>query len=282
MAKNNTKEINIMSEDNIKDRFYFNKELLGSPQGRSIRILAEYYGPLKKIKKNRINDTIVFFGSARIKSPEQAEQDFKSLQNSKNDKDKLIAKKNIEMSRYYERASELSKKLTLWSKSLKSKKSRYIIVSGGGGGIMKAANRGAHEAGGISIGLTISLPFESSGNKFITDGLDLKFHYFFMRKFWFMYLAKGIVVWPGGFGTLDEVMETLTLIQTKKITKKIPIVLFGKEFWNSVINWNYLVECGTISQEDLDLFLITDSIENAFEYLTSNIQMNNLKGPNFK
>tara|TARA_X000000368_G_scaffold83189_1_gene62983 strand:+ start:300 stop:1148 length:849 start_codon:yes stop_codon:yes gene_type:complete len=281
MAKDNTKEINIMSEDNTKDRFYFNKELLGSPQGRSIRILAEYYGPLKKIKKNRINDTIVFFGSARIKSPEQAEQDFKSLQNSNNDKDKLIAKKNIEMSKYYERASELSKELTLWSKSLKSKKSRYIIASGGGGGIMEAANRGAHEAGGISIGLTISLPFESSGNKFITDDLDLKFHYFFMRKFWFMYLAKGIVVWPGGFGTLDEVMETLTLIQTKKITKKLPIVLFGKEFWNSVINWNYLVECGTISKEDLDLFLITDSIEKAFEYLTTNIQKDNLKGPNF-
>ena len=281
MAKYNTKEINIMSEDNTKDRFYFNKELLGSPQGRSIRILAEYYGPLKKIKKNRINDTIVFFGSARIKSPEQAEQDFKSLQNSNNDKDKLIAKKNIEMSKYYERANKLSKELTLWSKSLKSKKSRYIIASGGGGGIMEAANRGAHEAGGISIGLTISLPFESSGNKFITDDLDLKFHYFFMRKFWFMYLAKGIVVWPGGFGTLDEVMETLTLIQTKKITKKLPIVLFGKEFWNSVINWNYLVECGTISKEDLDLFLITDSIEKAFEYLTTNIQKDNLKGPNF-
>ena len=281
MAKDNTKEINIMSEDNTKDRFYFNKELLGSPQGRSIRILAEYYGPLKKIKKNRINDTIVFFGSARIKSPEQAEQDFKSLQNSNNDKDKLIAKKNIEMSKYYERANKLSKELTLWSKSLKSKKSRYIIASGGGGGIMEAANRGAHEAGGISIGLTISLPFESSGNKFITNDLDLKFHYFFMRKFWFMYLAKGIVVWPGGFGTLDEVMETLTLIQTKKITKKLPIVLFGKEFWNSVINWNYLVECGTISKEDLDLFLITDSIEKAFEYLTTNIQKNNLKGPNF-
>ena len=281
MAKDNTKEINIMSEDNTKDRFYFNKELLGSPQGRSIRILAEYYGPLKKIKKNRINDTIVFFGSARIKSPEQAEQDFKSLQNSNNDKDKLIAKKNIEMSKYYERANKLSKELTLWSKSLKSKKSRYIIASGGGGGIMEAANRGAHEAGGISIGLTISLPFESSGNKFITNDLDLKFHYFFMRKFWFMYLAKGIVVWPGGFGTLDEVMETLTLIQTKKITKKLPIVLFGKEFWNSVINWNYLVECGTISKEDLDLFLITDSIEKAFEYLTTNIQKDNLKGPNF-
>ena len=281
MAKDNIKEINIMSEDNTKDRFYFNKELLGSPQGRSIRILAEYYGPLKKIKKNRINDTIVFFGSARIKSPEQAEQDFKSLQNSNNDKDKLIAKKNIEMSKYYERANKLSKELTLWSKSLKSKKSRYIIASGGGGGIMEAANRGAHEAGGISIGLTISLPFESSGNKFITNDLDLKFHYFFMRKFWFMYLAKGIVVWPGGFGTLDEVMETLTLIQTKKITKKLPIVLFGKEFWNSVINWNYLVECGTISKEDLDLFLITDSIEKAFEYLTTNIQKDNLKGPNF-
>ena len=282
MAKDNIKDINIMGENNIKDRFYFNKELLGSPQGRSIRILAEYYGPLKNIKKNKINDTIVFFGSARIKSPEQAEQDFKNLQSSNNDQEILIAKKNIEMSKYYEKANKLSKELTLWSKSLKNKKSRYIITSGGGGGIMEAANRGANEAGGISIGLTISLPFESSGNKFISDNLDLKFHYFFMRKFWFMYLAKGIVVWPGGFGTLDEVMETLTLIQTKKITKKIPIVLFGKEFWNSVVNWDYLVDCGTISKKDLDLFLITDNVENAFKYLTTNIQKNNLEGPNFK
>ena len=270
-----------MAKDKRKNRFYFNEDFLGSPQGRSVRILSEYYGPLKKIKKNKIYDTIVFFGSARIKSKDEAKDYLKKLATSNSDKEKIRAKKDLEMSRYYEDARVLSYKLTKWSKNLKSKKSRYIITSGGGGGIMEAANRGAKEAKGISIGLTISLPFEATSNEFISQDLDLKFHYFFMRKFWFIYLAKALVVWPGGFGTLDEVMELLTLIQTKKIKKRLPIVLFGSEFWNSVVNWNYLIECGTISEDDLDLFYISDNVEDAYNYITKYIEEYKLKGPNF-
>ena len=270
-----------MAKDKRKNRFYFNEDFLGSPQGRSVRILSEYYGPLKKIKKNKIYDTIVFFGSARIKSRDEAEDYLKKLDTSSSDKEKIRAKKDLEMSRYYEDARVLSYKLTKWSKNLKSKKSRYIITSGGGGGIMEAANRGAKEAKGISIGLTISLPFEATSNEFISQELDLKFHYFFMRKFWFIYLAKALVVWPGGFGTLDEVMELLTLIQTKKIKKRLPIVLFGSEFWNSVVNWNYLIECGTISEDDLDLFYISDNVEDVYNYITKYIEEYKLKGPNF-
>ena len=270
-----------MAKDKRKNRFYFNEDFLGSPQGRSVRILSEYYGPLKKIKKNKIYDTIVFFGSARIKSRDEAENYLKKLDTSSSDKEKIRAKKDLEMSRYYEDARVLSYKLTKWSKNLKSKKSRYIITSGGGGGIMEAANRGAKEAKGISIGLTISLPFEATSNEFISQDLDLKFHYFFMRKFWFIYLAKALVVWPGGFGTLDEVMELLTLIQTKKIKKRLPIVLFGSEFWNSVVNWNYLIECGTISEDDLDLFYISDNVEDVYNYITKYIEEYKLKGPNF-
>ena len=185
------------------------------------------------------------------------------------------------MSHYYESARKLSYKLTSWSKNLKGKKARYIITSGGGGGIMEAANRGAKEADGISMGLTISLPHEVSGNAWISKDLDLKFHYFFMRKFWFIYLAKALIVWPGGFGTLEELMELLTLIQTQKLSKRVPIVLFGNEFWNKVINWDYLVEVGTISAEDLKLFHFSDTVDDAFQYITSFIEKNQLKGPNF-
>ena len=146
---------------------------------------------------------------------------------------------------------------------------------------MEAANRGASEANGINVGFTISLPFEASENEWISDDLNLKFHYFFMRKFWFLYLAKGLIVWPGGFGTLDELMELLTLIQTRKIKKPLPIVLYGKDFWENVINWDYLVEVGTISPEDLDLFHISDDVNDTFDYVTNFIESNQLKGPNF-
>ena len=270
-----------MATDNKKNRFYFNKDFLGSPQGRSVRILSEYYGPLQKINNNKIYDTIVFFGSARIKNKIEAEKVLKKLDNSASEKQKNRAKKDLEMSKYYEDARELAYRFTNWSKNLKSKKSRYIITSGGGGGIMEAANRGAKEAGGISMGLTISLPFEATSNEYLPKELDLKFHYFFMRKFWFIYLAKALVVWPGGFGTLDEVMELLTLIQTKKIKKRLPIVLYGTEFWNSVVNWDYLVDCGTISEEDLDLFIITDSVDESYDYIVKYINEYKLKGPNF-
>ena len=264
-----------------KNRFYFNKDFLGSPEGRSVRILSEYYGPLKSIKNNKINDTIVFFGSARIKSEKEAKEILSNLNNSASDQARKKAQNDIKMSKYYEDARQLAKKLTIWSKKLDDKKSRYIITSGGGGGIMEAANRGAKEANGISVGLTISLPFEATSNEYISRELDLKFHYFFMRKFWFIYLAKALVVWPGGFGTLDEVMELLTLIQTEKIKKKLPIVLYGSEFWNNVVNWNYLVECGTISESDLDLFHISNDVNDSYDYIIKYLKEYRLAGPNF-
>ncbi len=270
-----------MSKIDKKDRFYYNSDFLGSSSGRSLRILSEYYGPSERFQRNKISETIVFFGSARILPRKDAEENLKNYSDKNNDQHITRLKMDLKMSQYYEDARALAKKLTTWSKNLKDKKHRYIICSGGGPGIMEAANRGAAEANGLNVGLTISLPFESSDNKWISDDLNMKFHYFFMRKFWFLYLAKGLIVWPGGFGTLDEVMELLTLIQTKKIKKPLPIVLYGKEFWENVVNWDYLVEVGTISPEDLDLFIISDDVKETYDYITDFINTNNLKGPNF-
>ena len=259
-----------MSESRKKDRFYYNTEFLSSPEGRSIRILSEYYGPKRKLKKHKIDNRIVFFGSARI-SPKS-----KHKSNSKN-----IEQKKLNMGQYYLDAQTLSKKLTEWSMKIKDPKRRYIICSGGGPGIMEAANRGAAEAGGQSIGLTISLPYEATKNEFISQDLNIKFHYFFMRKFWFLYSAKAFVVWPGGFGTLDELMELLTLIQTRKIKKRLPIILYGKDYWKNVINWKYLVDIGTISKEDLKLFHISDEINDSYTFITSFLEKQELEGPNF-
>jgi hypothetical protein len=270
-----------MSKIIDKDRFYYNPDFLGSPQSRSVRILSEYYGPLQRLKQNKIADTIVFFGSARTPSQDDAQTALDNAPKDLDDQSLKRLKTDLKMSKYYEDARVLAGKFTKWSKGLKGTKRRYIICSGGGPGIMEASNRGAAEADGINVGLTISLPFESSGNEWISDGLDMKFHYFFMRKFWFLYLAKALIVWPGGFGTLDELMELLTLIQTEKIKKRLPIVLYGKEFWQKVVNWDYLVEVGTISQADLDLFHISDDIDDAYKYVTTFIEKHQLKGPNF-
>ena len=259
-----------MSESRKKDRFYYNTEFLSSPEGRSIRILSEYYGPKRKLKKHKIENTIVFFGSARI-SPKSEHESI--AKDSKQEK--------LNMVQYYLDAQMLSKKLTEWSMKIKDPKRRHIICSGGGPGIMEAANRGAAEAGGQSIGLTISLPYEATNNEFISQDLNLKFHYFFMRKFWFLYSAKAFVVWPGGFGTLDELMELLTLIQTRKIKKRLPIILHGKDYWKNVINWKYLVDIGTISKEDLKLFHISDEINDSYTFITSFLEKQELEGPNF-
>ncbi|MDG2366922.1 MAG: TIGR00730 family Rossman fold protein [Candidatus Marinimicrobia bacterium] len=264
-----------------KDRFYYNKEFLGSPDGRSVRLLSEYYGPFQRFKRNNIQDTVVFFGSARLKSKEDATAALNNAPKNISKKKKKILETDLDMSFYYESARELSYKMTKWSKKLKYKKKRFIVTSGGGPGIMEAANRGATEAKGLAVGLSISLPFEKSGNEWISDDLEINFHYFFMRKFWFLYLAKAMVVWPGGVGTLDEVMEALTLIQTKKLRKKIPIVLFDSHFWNKVVNWDFLVEKGVISKSDLDLFHISDSVDDAYKYLTKKIRATHLSGPNF-
>ena len=269
-----------MSKIDKKNRFYYDSNFLGSSAGRSLRILSEYYGPLQRLDKNNVSETIVFFGSARIKSKEESKIALNSYEGD-DTKTLLKLKMDLRMSRYYEEARSLANKFTVWSKNLKDSQHRYIICSGGGPGIMEAANRGASEANGINVGLTISLPFEASENEWISNDLNMKFHYFFMRKFWFLYLAKGCIIWPGGFGTLDELMELLTLIQTQKIKKPFPIVLYGKEFWENVVNWDYLVEAGTISPEDLDLFHFSDDVNDTFEYVTNFIESNELKGPNF-
>ncbi len=269
-----------MNKEN-KDRFYYNKEFLGSPEGRSIRLLSEYYGPLQRFRRNKIQDTIVFFGSARLKSTADAKQALADAPSDISKDDRKQMETDLEMSRYYESARELAYKMTKWSKGLKHKKKRFIVTSGGGPGIMEAANRGASEADGLAVGLSISLPFEQSGNEWISNDLEINFHYFFMRKFWFLYLAKAMVVWPGGFGTLDEVMEVLTLIQTQKLRKQIPIVLFDSHFWNKVVNWEFLADKGVISRSDLDLFHISDTVEDAYKYLTKKIRATHLRGPNF-
>lgn len=250
-------------------KFYDNAELIHSPSSRLLRIMSEYLGPQEIFQKNKVQDTIVFFGSARTQPKHLVEQLLKDAE-KKNVSLAEIEKlrSDLNMSRYYENARELAYKMTHWSKKLKQGKRRFIVATGGGPGIMEAANRGAAEAKGLSIGLNISLPFEQSGNPYISRELEMEFHYFFMRKYWFVYLAKALIAFPGGFGTFDELFETLTLIQTKKISKTMPIVLFGNEFWDKVIDLHALADFGTISHEDLDLCFRTDSVDEAYDYLT--------------
>ncbi len=256
---------------------YKNMEFINSPDARTIRILAEFLEPMHRFKKYNIHDTIVFFGSARTKNPEEAETKLKEVQDkiaaSKQDPPDPVLQEELEMAqnqvflaRYYNDAEELARRMTEWSKSLDSSY-RFVISSGGGPGMMEAANKGAMEAGGMSIGLNISLPMEQFSNSYITPELNFEFHYFFMRKFWFIYLAKALVIFPGGYGTLDELFETLTLIQTEKVKKEMPIVIYGKEYWDQIINLDALVKYGAIRKADLDLVKFCDSVDEAFNYL---------------
>ena len=251
---------------------YNNAAFLGSRSGRPLRILAEYLEPESRFRELQIKDTIVVFGSARIPDRERA---LAELEQAKAEGGDLArAEKRLEMSRYYEETRELARRLTEWSKGLDNSERRFVVCSGGGPGIMEAANRGASEAKGENIGLNISLPFEQMENPYITRRLAFEFHYFFMRKFWFSYLAKGFVIMPGGFGTLDEFMEVVTLIQTLKIRKPVPIVLYGSEYWDEILNLKPMVEWGTISAEDLKLFERCDTVDEAFEHLTTQLTKN--------
>lgn len=258
---------------------YRNNKFLNSPSGRTIRILTEYQEPYERLKKYDINDTIVFFGSARLLPMNEAKKNVADLKKKlsiiKNTKSKEYienqkllgyAERDVEMAQYYQDTEELAYRLTKWSMNLK-KGNKFVICSGGGPGIMEAANRGAHKAKGLSIGLNISLPFEQYPNKYITPNLNFEFHYFFMRKFWFAYLAKALVIMPGGFGTLDELMEILTLVQTEKLKKKMTILIYGKKFWDKVMNLEALAEYRVISPADLKLFKFVDTVDEAFEYL---------------
>src|SRR3546814_567992 len=231
--------------------------------------------PNARFKRYKIDDTIIFFGSARILPRDEAERRLavaKEEGAKEEDADLVVAERNLEMSRYYEATRELARRLTEWSKSLPEDDRRFVVCSGGGPGIMEAANRGASEARGLNIGLNISLPMEQIDNPYISRELNFEFHYFFMRKFWFAYLAKAAVVMPGGFGTLDEFFELLTLVQTGKIRKKMPIVLFGSRYWSEVINMEALERYGTINAQDLELFFRTDSVDEDFDYITDKLQ----------
>ncbi len=250
---------------------YKNLDFLTSKNARSIRILSEYLEPMARFKRYRITDTVVFFGSARALAPDEARTRLEQARQEHGEGAVALAETGLRLSGYYDDARRLAHLLTDWSKRLELPSRRFIVCSGGGPGIMEAANRGASEAAGISVGLGISLPHEATENPYITRELAFEFHYFFTRKFWFVYLAKAMVVFPGGFGTMDELFELVTLIQTSKMGKSIPIVLYGKEFWNEVVNFDALVRWGTISKEDLKLFRFASSPEEAFEYLKAEL-----------
>jgi uncharacterized protein (TIGR00730 family) len=248
---------------------YLNERFLKSASARALRILSEYLEPQSRFDHYRVDDTIVFMGSARIPSREQAQGELRAVEKGGGDLER--AQRRLEMSRYYEAARELAARLTAWSKDLTDEERRFVVCTGGGPGIMEAANRGASEARGVNVGLTISIPVEEFDNPYVTRGLSMHFHYFFMRKFWFAYLAKAVIVFPGGFGTLDELFEILTLLQTHRIRKHLPVVLFGADYWEQVIDFDALVRNGMIDAGDAAIFHRTDSVDDAFAFLTGSL-----------
>ena len=243
---------------------YENQAFINSPDGRILRILAEYQEPLARFRREQIQDTVVFFGSARFQGGEAARK---------------RARAAVDMARYYEDARRLAFLLTEWSVQIPARRRRFVVTTGGGPGIMEAANLGAYEAGGKSIGLNINLPFEQNPNSYITPALNFEFHYFFMRKFWFAYLAKALVIFPGGFGTIDELFEILTLAQTDKLAKKILVVIYGSDYWHRIMNFQAFVDAGTVSPNDLNLFKFVDSPEDAFSFLRDGLTEHHLGGP---
>jgi uncharacterized protein (TIGR00730 family) len=278
---------------------YENSDFLNSPDGRMLRIIAEYQEPMARFRRERIQDTVVFFGSARFRALDVASSELELLENTgsaqpapeheqparpdeieRGDASALklrLAEAAVEMAAYYEDARKLAGLVSSWAKTLPGPRHRFVVTSGGGPGIMEAANRGAYEAGCKTIGLNIKLPFEQHPNPYITPALNFDFHYFFMRKYWFAYLAKALVVFPGGFGTLDEMFELLTLAQTRKLAKKITVVVYGSKYWKSVISLDTLAEKGAIAVSDLDLFKFADTPEEAFAILKQGLTENHLE-----
>ena len=244
---------------------YHNPGFLNSKDARALRMLAEYLEPKSRFDHHKVEDTVVFMGSARIRSREDAETLVREAETGKGDLE--TARMALKMSAYYEAARELAKRLTKWSKELGEKERRFVVCTGGGPGIMEAANRGASEAHGMNVGLTISIPQPEFDNPYVTRELSFHFHYFFMRKFWFAYLAKAVIVMPGGYGTMDELFELLTLVQTQKMRKPMPIVLFGTEYWKNIVDFDALARHGMIKREDISLMFRTDSVDEAYEWI---------------
>jgi uncharacterized protein (TIGR00730 family) len=274
---------------------YENELFLRGPDGRPLRILSEYLEPLARFRREKIQDTVVFFGSARFQSLHNAQvarsETVRQLDPPgaaepgsdapAHNHQQLVyrAQRSVEMAHYYEDARRLAHMLTTWSLTLNGKRHRFVVTTGGGPGIMEAANRGAREAGGKTIGLNIALPMEQAANPYITPELNFEFHYFFMRKLWFAYLSKALVVFPGGFGTLDELFEILTLAQTEKLAKKMTVLVYGAEYWHRVLNLEALADAGTIAPEDVNLFQYVDTPEEAFAILQENLTRDHLQSP---
>ena len=273
-----------MTEPHLKSApvAYENEQFLNSPDGRILRMLGEYQEPLARFRREQIQDTVVFFGSARFQGHDAAAKNLAAAQQDTTAPDFAgnlkRAQAGVEMARYYEDARKLAFMLTKWSAEVPARRHRFVVTTGGGPGIMEAANLGAHEAGGKTIGLNIQLPFEQYPNQYITPALNFQFHYFFMRKFWFAYLAKGLVIFPGGFGTMDELFEILTLAQTDKLAKKILVIIYGSEYWKKVLNLQAFVDAGAVSPQDLELFKFADKPEDAFKFLTDGLTKYHLGG----
>ena len=264
----------------ITEKSYKNMNFLNSPEARTIRMLCEYEEPRKRLQQEGIENTIVFFGSARSVSSDEAQVALQEAQQaaaaSPNDIAVQVAleraQKGVKLSRYYDDTRELARRLTEWDMNRGGPKG-YAVCTGGGPGMMEAANRGAADVpGGRSVGLGISLPFEEKVNTYVPDELAFEFHYFFMRKLWFLYHVKAMVIMPGGFGTMDELFETLTLRQTQKIKKPVPTVLYGTDYWDSVFNVESMIEWGTISAGDVDLMHHSNDVDDAFAFLTEHLE----------
>ena len=274
--------VNDLEMENMQHKkAYHNHEFLNSPDARTIRILCEFQEPFTRLAREKINSTVVFFGSARFKPKDELEAQIAQLESqigkeSSPDpaaaRELKVCRRLLTMSRYYEEARALSRMLTQWAETLDDGR-EFLICSGGGGGIMEAANRGASDAGGKTIGLNISLPMEQRTNDYISPGLNFEFHYFFMRKFWFLILSRALVIFPGGFGTMDELMEVLTLVQTEKIEANFPVILYGSSYWKSTINFEKMIESGVIDEDDMNIFKFCDSPEESFEYLKQKMRI---------
>jgi uncharacterized protein (TIGR00730 family) len=262
---------------------YENLTFLNSSEARILRMLAEFLEPQSKFRKHKIIDTIVFFGSARLQSKKDAINNYNKFKTinphttAKLAEGLRVAQRQVQMSKYYEDAVELAKRLTEWSMSLETYSNRFIICTGGGPGIMEAANKGAKIAGGYSIGLNISIPFEQFVNKYVSPELSFEFHYFFMRKFWFAYLAKCLIVFPGGFGTMDEFFELLTLLQTEKIKKKLLLVVYDEKYWKDIINFKKLIDYGVIDKNDMNLLSFCNTVDEAFNLIKKHFEKHYLK-----
>jgi uncharacterized protein (TIGR00730 family) len=262
---------------------YYDPEFMESLGARPIRILSEYLDPLYRLRSEKVGDTIVMFGSARIPSRDAALAELHRLQKKARGKQtpesraKLkAARGNVQMSRYYEEARELSHRITSWSMTLGPNPRRFVICSGGGPGIMEAANRGAAEAGGASIGLSIQLPHEQRPNPYITPELNFCFHYFFTRKLWFAQMAKALIVFPGGFGTMDELWEMLTLLQTGKLSSRHLILIYGRKYWDKVLNWRHMIHSGTINEAEYKMLRFADTVDEAFRVVREDLEANHL------